>query len=91
MSARINYEVHKILLPTIQRAIKGGNLKIIFENEEFLCFAVFRKHLEVENNFIVTIAGVKYKNNRIIEMASLNENLEFDPSAGQDRNCKKYE
>ena len=77
-----NYEEHKILLPTIQRAIKGGKSRIIFENEEFLCFEVFRKHLEVENDLIVTIAGVKYKNNEIIEMESLNENLDFDPSEG---------
>ena len=59
--------------------IKGGKSRIIFENEEFLCFEVFRKHLEVENDFIVTIAGVKYKNSEIIEMESLNENLDFDP------------
>ena len=62
---------------------QGGKLRIIFENEEFLCFEVFRKHLEVENDFIVTIAGVKYKNYGIIEMESLNENLDFDPSEGQ--------
>ena len=91
MSAWINYEEHKILLPTIQRAIKGSKSRIIFENEEFLCFEVFRKHLEVENDFIVTIAGVKYKHNEIIEMESLNENLDFDPSEGQDWSWEDYE
>ncbi len=65
--------------------------RIIFENEEFLCFEVFRKHLEVENDFIVTIAGVKYKNNKIIEMESLNEDLDHDPSEGQDWNWEDYE
>ena len=91
VSSWINYEEHKILLPTIQKVIKGGKSRIIFENEEFLCFEVFRKHLEVENDFIVTIAGVKYKNNEIIEMESLNENLDFDPSEGQDWNWEDYE
>ena len=59
--------------------------------KSFLCFEVFRKHLEVENDFIVTIAGVKYKNNEIIEMESLNENLDFDPSEGQDWNWEDFE
>ena len=74
-----------------KKKIKGGKSRIIFENEEFLCFEVFRKHLEVENDFIVTIAGVKYKKNKIIEMESLNENLDFDPSEGQDWNWEDYE
>ena len=67
VSAWINYEEHKILLPTIKRAIKGGKSRIIFENEEFLCFEVFRKHLEVENDFIVKIAGVKYKKIKLLK------------------------
>ena len=68
---------------------QGRQIKNNFENEEFLCFEVFRKH-KVENDFIVTIAGVKYKKNKIIEMESLNENLDFDPSEGQDWNWEDY-
>ena len=90
VSAWINYAEHKILLPTIQKVIKGGKSRIIFENEEFLCFEVFRKHLEVENDFIVIIAGVKYKNNEIIEMESLNENDVPDLSEGQDWSWEDY-
>mgnify|MGYP003297726213 CR=1 FL=1 len=56
-----------------------------------MCFEVFRKHLEVENDFIVTIVSVKYKHNEIIEMESLNENLDFDPSEGQDWSWEDYE
>ena len=74
-----------------KKKIKGGKSRIIFENEEFLCFEVFRKHLEFKNDFIVTIAGVKYKNNKIIEMQSLNEDLDHDPSEGQGWNWEDFE
>ena len=73
------------------KEILVGKSRVIFENEEFLCFEVFRKHLEIENDSAVTIARVKYKNNEIIEMESLNENLYNDPSEGQDWNWEDYE
>ena len=90
VSAWINYAEFKILMPTIGKVLKGGESRIIFEDEEFLCFEVFRKHLEVEDDFIVTIATVKYKNKEIIEMESLNENLDYDPSEGKDWNWADY-
>ena len=35
VSAWINYEEHKILLPTIKRAIKGGKSRIILRMKSF--------------------------------------------------------
>ena len=91
VSTWINYQEFTVLMPTIGKVIKSGESRIIFEDEEFLCFEIFRKNLEVEDDFIATIATVKYKNNEIIEMESLIENLYNDPSEGQDWNWEDFE
>ena len=71
------------------KEILVGKSRVIFENEEFLCFEVFRKYLNID--FIATMVAVKYKDNKVIEIESLNEELNQDPSEGQDWNWEDYE
>ena len=71
------------------KEILVGKSRVIFENEKFLCFEVFRKYLDID--FIATIVTVKYKDNKVIEIESLNEELNQDPSEGQDWNWEDYE
>ena len=71
------------------KEILVGKSRVIFENEEFLCFEVFRKYLNID--FIATMVAVKYKDNKVIEIESLNEELNQDPSEGRDWNWDDYE
>ena len=85
----VNHEESKILISTVGKEILVGKSRVIFENEEFLCFEVFRKYLNID--FIATMVAVKYKDNKVIEIESLNEELNQDPSEGQDWNWEDYE
>ena len=71
------------------KEILVGKSRVIFENEEFLCFEVFRKYLNID--FIATMVAVKYKDNKVIEIESLNEELNQGPSEGRDWNWEDYE
>ena len=64
--------------------------KIVNESEDFLCIQRYSKYREADI-FISGTTSITYKDGKIITQESIGEELDYDPSEGQDWNWEDYE
>ena len=86
----INKEMSKTILSGAGDFAIINPMYTIYENEEFACTHQYSKIVNAEI-FYSVMTAIKFKNGKVIyKQASWNE-LEEDPSEGQDWNWEDYE
>ena len=68
-----------------------GPFRTIYENEEFLCMQMLRKYEGNPLRFQATIIHLKYEFDKIVHSEVISQELDYDPSEGQDWNWEDYE
>ena len=86
----VNLEADKIAVSTIREMIIFGPRKILFEDENFLEIQTYNR-LKDSDIFNSVITSITYKDGKIITQKSVGEELNSDPSEGQDWNWEDYE
>jgi len=86
----INKEMSKRILQEVGDFTIIGPMYTIYENEEFACIHQYSKIVNAEI-FYSVMTAIKFKNGKVIyKQANWNE-LEEDPSEGQDWKWEDYE
>jgi len=86
----VNLEADKIAVSTIREMIIFGPRKILFEDENFLEIQTYNRFKD-SDIFNSVITSITYKDGKIITQKSVGEELDSDPSEGQDWNWEDYE
>ena len=86
----VDFEAYKGITKTLTESIIIGPFRVIYEADEFLCVHRYSKFGNVEI-FNASITAVSYKDQKIITQASRREELDYDPSEGQDWDWDDYE
>ena len=86
----VNLESDKIAVSTIREMIIFGPRKILFEDENFLEIQTYNR-LKDSDIFNSVITSITYKDGKIMTQKSVGEELNSDPSEGQDWNWEDYE
>ncbi len=69
-----------------------GPFRVIYENEEFLSIQRYgRNRLARETLYVTLISGVNYRDEKIVRHETAVEDLDYDPSEGQELNWEDYE
>ena len=64
--------------------------KKIYENEEFVCIHHFSR-IANKDVFYEVLTAITYKNGKVITQQMVRQELDYDPSEGQDWNWEDYE
>ena len=67
-----------------------GPMHRIYENEEFACIHHYSRVAGAEI-FNSVMTAITYKNGKVINQQTVREELDYDPSEGQDWNWEDYE
>ena len=67
-----------------------GQCKKIYESEEFVCIHRYSRVANADV-FNSVMTAIKYKNGKVVNQQTVREELDYDPSEGQDWNWKDYE
>ena len=68
-----------------------GPFRVIYENEEFLCIQRYLRNESAKGNFIWSlVSGINYIDGKIIRHETSAEELDYDPSEGQEWNWEDY-
>ena len=86
----VDLEAYKGISKSLSEPIIIGPFRVIYEADEFLCVHRFSKSRNAEI-FDASITAVSYKDQKIIFQESRREELDYDPSEGQDWNWEDYE
>ena len=86
----VDLEAYKGISKSLSESIIIGPFRVIYEADEFLCVHRYSKFRNAEI-FDASITAVSYKDQKIIFQESRREELDYDPSEGQDWNWKDYE
>ena len=86
----VNLEADKIAVSTIREMIIFGPRKILFEDDNFLEIHTYNRFKD-SDIFNSVITSITYKDGKIITQKSVAEELDCDPSEGQDWNWEDYE
>ena len=86
----VNLEADKIAVSTIREMLVVGPSQILFENNNFLRLQRLMMFKEAEI-FASVITSITYKDGKIITQETVREELDYDPSEGQDWNWEDYE
>ena len=78
----------RVLLKRKGKVIMGP-YEVLYENDEFLCIQRFSRVNKYV--YISMLSGVHYKFGKVIGQQTMREQLDYDPSEGQDWNWKDYE
>ena len=90
----VTIDSDKVIEFTAAKLITWGPFKTIYEDNHFLCIHRYRRILSEDgegSDYNSIISAVSYKEGKIITQESVRENIEIDPSEGQDWNWKDYE
>ena len=69
-----------------------GPFRVIYENEELLCINRYAINEGIKGNFVWSlVSGINYIDGKIIRHETSAEELDYDPSEGQDWNWEDYE
>ena len=69
-----------------------GPFRVIYENEEFLCIQRYLRNESTKGNFVWSlVSGINYIDGKIIRHETSAEELDYDPSEGQDWNWEDFE
>ena len=92
---RVGLEVNLDMQSALMTAYENttfGPFRVIYENEEFLCIQRYgRNRLTRETLYMTLISGVNYRDKKIVRHETALEDLDYDPSEGQDWNWEDYE
>ena len=87
----VNLDVQSALMTAYENTTFGP-FRVIYENEEFLCIQRYgRNRLTRETLYMTLISGVNYRDKKIVRHETALEDLDYDPSEGQDWNWEGYE
>ena len=86
----VDFEAYKGIIKALTESIIIGPFRLIYEADEFLCVHRYSKFRNAEI-FDASITAVSYKDQKIISQESRREELDYDPSEGQDWNWEDYE
>ena len=92
---RVGLEVNLDMQSALMTAYENttfGPFRVIYENEEFLCIQRYgRNRLTRETLYMTLISGVNYRDKKIVRHETALEDLDYDPSEGQDWNWEDFE
>ena len=86
----VNLEADKEVASTLGDLLIGTHPVILLEDENFLQIHRYNRHIDAEIFASVTTA-ITYKDGLIITQQTEVEELDYDPSEGQDWNWEDYE
>ena len=86
----VNLEEDKTIAASFGDTWTVSNYTIMDENENFLKIHRYTKYKEAEIYTSMT-TSINYKNGKIISQSTDVEELDYDPSEGQDWNWEDYE
>ena len=82
----VNLDMQRALMTAYENTTFGP-FRVIYENEEFLCIQRYgRNRLTRETLYMTLISGVNYRDKKIVRHETALEDLDYDPSEGQDWN-----
>ena len=86
----VNLESDKQVILTLKHEIKATTPTIVSESDNFLQLHRYNRYRDADIfNSITT--SIHYKEGKIINQESVIEELDYDPSKGQDWNWEDYE
>ena len=86
----VNLEADKEAYLALIEHLIVAPAKIFNESEDFLCIQRYSKYREADI-FTSGTTTITYKDGKIISQDSIPEELDYDPSEGQDWNWEDYE
>ena len=86
----VNKEMSKSILSGIGNLITVGPMQRIYENEEFVCIHRYSRVANTEF-FNSVMTAITYKNGKVVNQQTVREELDYDPSDGQDWKWEDYE
>ncbi len=86
----VNKEMSKSILSGIGDLITVGPMQKIYESEEFVCIHRYSRVANADV-FNSVMTAIKYKNGKVVNQQTVREELDYDPSEGQDWNWEDYE
>ena len=86
----VNKEMSKSILSGIGDLITVGPMQKIYESEEFVCIHRYSRVANADV-FNSVKTAIKYKNGKVVNQQTVREELDYDPSEGQDWNWEDYE
>ena len=86
----VDLGAYKDIIKGLTESIIIGPFRVIYEADEFLCVHRYSKFRNAEI-FDASITAVSYKDQKIITQESRREELDYDPSEGQDWKWGDYE
>ena len=85
----LDLEAYKGIIKALAESIIIGPFRVIYEADEFVCLHRYSKFRNAEI-FDASITAVSYKDQKIISQESRREELDYDPSEGQNWNWEDY-
>ena len=86
----VNLEADKQVILTLRHEVKANTPTIVSESDNFLQLHRYNRYRNADIfNSITT--SIHYKDGKIINQESVIEELDYDPSEGQDWNWEDYE
>ena len=86
----VNLEADKEAYLALIEHLIVAPAKIVNESKDFLCIQRYSKYREADI-FMSGTTSITYKDGKIITQDSIPEELDYDPSEGQDWNWEDYE
>jgi c-di-GMP-related signal transduction protein len=86
----VNKEMSKSILSGIGDLITVGPMQKIYESEKFVCIQRYSRVANADV-FNSVMTAIKYKNGKVVNQQTVREELDYDPSEGQDWNWEDYE
>ena len=87
---RINREMSKSILSENGSLFTVGPMQKIYENEEFVCIHRFSR-IANQDVFYEVLTAITYENGKVITQQMVRQELDYDPSEGQDWNWEDYD
>ena len=86
----VNKEMSKSILSGIGDLITVGPMQKIYESEKFVCIHRYSRVANTEI-FNSVMTAITYKNGKVVNQQTVREELDYDPSEGQDWKWEDYE
>ena len=86
----VNLGDDKVIVSSVRETYMIGFFRPIFESDEFVCIHRFFGSRK-EDVYTSTISAITYKDGKILKQETVSEQLDYDPSEGQDWNWEDYE
>ena len=92
---RVGLEVNLDMQSALMTAYENttfGPFRVIYQNEEFLWIQRYLRNESTKGNFVWSlVSGINYIDGKIIRHETSAEELDYDPSEGQEWNWEDYE